>query len=90
MVTHPACAAYASPSVTVGSRAAMAYAVSVPERFRGGCPFGVMGVGSIPMISPAGHTGALILLRGLRVQCDAREIAWPGGKFTKSVKDSAP
>src|SRR5215210_5702233 len=45
VVAYPACAAYASPSVTVGSRAAMAYAVLVPERFRGCCPFGVIVVG---------------------------------------------
>jgi hypothetical protein len=47
-VAHPASAAYASPSVTVGSRAAMAYAVLMPERFRGGCPFGVIVVGVEP------------------------------------------
>jgi hypothetical protein len=46
VVVYPACAAYASPSVTFGSRAAMAYAVLVPERFRGCCPFGVVGVDS--------------------------------------------
>jgi hypothetical protein len=45
VVAHPARAAYTSPSVTVGSRVAMAYAVLVPERFRGGCPFGVIVVG---------------------------------------------
>src|SRR5215210_389115 len=45
VVAYPACAAYASPSVTVGSRAAMAYAVLVPERFRGCCPFGVIVLG---------------------------------------------
>jgi hypothetical protein len=35
----------------------MAYAVLVPERFRGCCPFGVIVVEA--MNSPAGHVGAL-------------------------------
>jgi hypothetical protein len=48
VVAHPARAVYASPSVTGGSRVAMAYAVLVPERFRGCCPFGVIGLGDDP------------------------------------------
>jgi hypothetical protein len=40
-----------SPSVTHGSRVAIAYAVLLPERFRGCCPFGaatLFWVGTLP------------------------------------------
>ena len=49
----------------------MAYAVLVPERFRGGCPFGVIVVGVDLMNSPA----AMLAGKAYRAQTASVDIA---------------